>query len=133
MRKIIVDDPFAPGELKPVPIKAYARENAGVVSTNRRRGIERYPAVSMKVNFHPAVRITLPDDVIAAEVVLLAGQKAGDVARGNPDGTEHHCHRRSEVFAVAGAANKQKIGDRVGDLRASTLKGLGVMRGETAT
>src|SRR5579862_503078 len=128
MRKIVVDYPLAPVELKPVPIEAYTGEKPALIFIARRCGIKRQPSVSRKIDFHPAVCIAFPDDVIAAEVVVLTRQEAGDVTRRDSDGTEHHSHRRGKVFAVAGAANKQKIGEWVGAMRAGKIERVGVVR-----
>src|SRR5690348_15977974 len=117
MRKVIVDDPLAPSELKPVPIKTNAGEKPIAIFTARRRWVECHPAVGGEVDFDPAVRIALPDDVLAAEIIVLTWQKAGDVARRDSDGTKHYRHGGSEVFAVASAADKQKIGEWVGTMR----------------
>src|SRR5579859_4379712 len=127
MRKVVIDHPLAPCELEPVPIESDARKHPGLHFVRGRRWIKGYPAINGEINFYPAVRIAFPDDVIAAEIVVLAGQEAGYVAGWDSDGAEHHGHRCCEVFAMTRATNKQKIGERVSSMRAGKIKRVGVM------
>ncbi len=132
VREIVIDDPFAPGELEPVPIQREPREKAACVSISRRSGIERDPAIAGEIDLDPGVRVALADDVVAGEVVVFAGQKSGDVTRGNPHGAQHHRHRRGEIFAVAGAAHEKKIGERIVGPGAAQIERVGVMRFQVA-
>src|SRR6202034_2885924 len=74
--EIVIDDPFAPGVLNPAPKEAEPREESVSLSISGRSGIESDPAVTGKVGFDPGVCVAGANDVIAAEVVVLTGQKS---------------------------------------------------------
>ncbi len=126
--EVVVDDPFAPGVLKPIPVHAHALEQAAALLVSGRRGIESDPAVAGKKYFHPHVRVAGADDPVAADVVVLAGKKSADVARGNAQIAQHHGHGGGKIFAVAGAASEKKIGERIGGTRAGEVQRVAVMR-----
>src|SRR5271155_1142967 len=79
VREIVIDDPLAPGELKPVPIQGEPREKSTSFSISRRSGIESDPAIPGEVGFDPGVGVAGANDVVAAEVVVFTGQKSADV------------------------------------------------------
>src|SRR3984957_17083713 len=107
VREIVIDDPLAPGELKPVPIQGEPREEATSFSISRRSGIESDPAIRGKIGFDPGVGVAGADNVIAAEVVVFSGQKSADVTRGNSEAAQHDGHGGGEIFAVSGAAGEK--------------------------
>src|ERR1700722_3615885 len=108
--EIVIDDPLAPGELKPVPIQGEPRENSISFSISRRSGIESDPAIRGEIGFDPGVSIAGADNVVAAEVVVLTGQKSADVTRGDTQIAQHNGHGGGEIFAVSGAAGEKEIG-----------------------
>ena len=130
MQEIVVDDPFAPLQLEPIPVVPEAREESRRLLIRRRRGIERQPAVRREIGLHPAVRVAGAHDQVAADVVVFAGQKSVDVARWNAHGPKHHGHRCGEIFAMSGALLEQKICQWVGLRRSGQVKRIPVMRSQ---
>src|SRR5580700_3076462 len=63
--EIVIDDPLAPGELKPVPIQGEPREESISLSISRRSGIESDPAIRGEIRFDPSVSIARADNVVA--------------------------------------------------------------------
>ena len=59
------------------------------------------------------MRVARANNVIAANIVVLAGQKSSDKSRRDAFSPQHHRHRRSKIFAVAGAFLQQEICQRV--------------------
>ena len=128
VREIVIDDPFAPCKLEPVPVKPEARKESVVGPISRRSGIKSDPAVARKINFHPGVRVAFAHDVVAADVVEFAGKESAHVPRGNAERTQHHRHRRGEILAMSRAANEEEIGERVCLPRAAQIQCVGVAR-----
>src|SRR3984885_3600380 len=110
MAEIVIDDPLAPGELKPVPIQGEPRENSIAFSISRRSGIESDPAVLREIGFDPGVSVAGANNVVPAEVVVFTGQKSADVTPTHAPIAQHDGHGGVEIFAVSGAAGEKKIG-----------------------
>src|ERR1700682_5953817 len=106
MGKVVPDHPFAPSDLQPIGILPEAGKEISGVLWRGGRGIEYLPFVSWKIDFHPAVRVAGANDVVAAQVVVLARQEAVHLARGNAQCSQHDGHRGSEILAMSGARFK---------------------------
>src|ERR1017187_7836992 len=106
MREVVTDDPFVPGQREPVEVLLDARENASGNIRSRRCGIESDPATAGEENFYPAMCVAGAHYIIAGEIVVFAGQKAIDLARGDPQGAQHNGHGGGKIFTVASASLK---------------------------
>src|SRR5580692_5554348 len=127
MDEIVIDDPFAPGKLKPVPIEGEPREKCVSFSISRRSGIESDPAVTGEIGFDPSVSVAGADDVVAAEVVVFTRQKSADVTRRDSQIAQHDGHGGGKIFAMSGAAGEKEIGERIVGLGAGEVERVGVM------
>src|SRR5580700_8945967 len=130
--EIVIDNPFAPGELKPVPIKGEPGEESISFSISRRSGIESDPAVSGEIRFDPSVSVACADNVVAAQIVVFTRQESADVTRGDSEVAQHDGHGGGEIFAVSGAAREEKIGQRIVRLGAAKIERVSVMRFQIA-
>ena len=74
------------------------------------------------------MRVAGADDPVAANVVVFAGKKSADVARGNSQIAQHHRHGRGKIFAMSGAACEKEISERIGGTRAGEIQRVAVMR-----
>src|SRR5437870_4104860 len=83
MRKVVVDDPFVPRQLQPVPIGADPRKKPFGVAP-RRRGVERQPAIAREIDLHPGVRVTRAHNVVAPDIVVLTRKEAVHHSCGTP-------------------------------------------------
>ena len=79
---------------------------------DRRRRVERDPAVAREVGLDPRVRVEVAHDVLLARVVVRAGREAGGHARRHAAHPQQQRHRTAELLAVADAIAEQERVER---------------------
>src|SRR5208282_6806268 len=62
----VVNHPFAPGHVEPVPVESQAAKREFGLGAGRGRGVEGNPSVIREVDFHPAMRVAAAHDVESA-------------------------------------------------------------------
>ena len=78
------------------------------------------------------MRVAFTHNKVACHVVVLAHLKSVDVARGNALRSQHHGHRRGEIFAMPGASLKQEIGQRIVLRRSAQIQRVAKVRAQVA-
>src|SRR5215471_4889837 len=76
VREIVIDHPFAPGELEPIPIERQSAEQPQGSRVRGRSGVEGDPTNVREIDFDPTMRVARTYDEVLAEFVVLAGQEA---------------------------------------------------------
>ena len=66
-------------------------------------------------------------DVVAAHVVIFAGQEAVHVTRGDAQRAHHDGHGGGEVFAMAGALLEKEVGQGIGGRSAAEVQRVAVI------
>ena len=75
-------------------------------------GVVAVPAVvGPEIDFGPGVRIALPHDVVAADLVELPGAEAGDDACLHADGSGHGGEGGGEEFAMSAVVLEEELDD----------------------